>query len=112
MRAVIRRTNGRAQLLTYDDLTVDTRRRRVTRDNTVLHLTSRELALLTFLMENREHVVSRAHIIEAVWEHDFDTFSNVVDVYIRHLRSKVDDPFKRRLIHTVRGLGYVLRKEP
>jgi two-component system copper resistance phosphate regulon response regulator CusR len=57
-------------------------------------------------------VVSRTRIAAAVWDHDFDTFSNVVEVYVRYLRAKVDEPFDRPLIHTVRGAGYVLREEP
>jgi two-component system copper resistance phosphate regulon response regulator CusR len=74
-----------------------------------ISLTAREYALLQFLLEHAGEVVSRTRIVQAVWDHDFETFSNVVEVYIRYLRAKVDEPFGSRLIHTVRGVGYVLR---
>jgi DNA-binding response OmpR family regulator len=113
VRALQRRMGGRGNpVLSYADLVLDPVRRRVMRAGTALQLTAREFALLQFLLENAEEVVSRARIAEAVWDHDYDTFSNVVEVYIRYLRAKVDEPFPQRLIHTVRGFGYVLRREP
>lgn len=113
VRAVLRRSSGRASpVLTCADLELDPARHRVTRGGTEIRLTAREFALLAFLLEHRGQVVSRTRIVETVWEHDFETFSNVVEVYIRYLRAKVDEPFGRKLIHTVRGVGYALQEEP
>jgi two-component system copper resistance phosphate regulon response regulator CusR len=113
VRAVLRRTEGRAgAALRYEDLVLDPVARRVVRAGKELRLTAREFALLQFLLAHAGEVVSRTRIVEAVWEHDFETFSNVVEVYIRYLRAKVDEPFATRLIHTVRGVGYVLRSGP
>ena len=75
-------------------------------------LTSREFSLLEYLIRNQGRVLSRAQIIEHVWSFDYEGASNMVDVYIRNLRRKVDDGYDPKLIHTVRGAGYVLREEP
>ena len=113
VRAVLRRSAGRASpVLRCADLTLDPARREVKRAGKDLRLTAREFALLQFLLEHQGQVVSRARIVEAVWEHDFETFSNVVEVYVRYLRAKMDEPFATRLLHTVRGAGYVLREDP
>ena len=113
VRAVLRRSQGRpGAVLTCADLTLDPVSRRVRRGQTEVRLTAREFALLQFLLSRAGQVVSRTQIIEAVWDHDFETFSNVVEVYIRYLRAKLDEPFDHKLIHTVRGVGYVLRSEP
>ena len=113
IRAVLRRTQGRAETtLRFADLELDPVRRRVSRAGRQLSLTAREFALLQFLLGEAGKVVSRTRIVEAVWDHDFETFSNVVEVYIRYLRAKVDEPFPTKLIHTVRGVGYVLRSAP
>ncbi|AKQ66071.1 DNA-binding heavy metal response regulator [Myxococcus hansupus] len=112
IRAILRRVVQRAgPLLSHADLTLDPSTRRVTRAGETIILTVREFALLQFLLEHAGEVVSRTRIVQAVWEHDFETFSNVVEVYIRYLRTKVDAPFKLKLIHTVRGVGYVLRSQ-
>jgi two-component system copper resistance phosphate regulon response regulator CusR len=112
VRAVLRRAEGRPQpVLACADLLLDPSTRKVTRADRELRLTAREFALLEFLLANKGRVVTRTRIVEAVWEHDFETFSNVVEVYVRYLRQKVDEPFGKRLIHTVRGVGYVLRDE-
>ena len=112
VRAVLRRVSGRASgILSYADLTLDPATRKVVRQGKEIRLTAREFALLTFLLEHAGEVVSRSRIVEAVWEHDFETFSNVVEVYIRYLRAKIDEPFPRKLIQTVRGVGYSLRDE-
>ena len=111
VRAVLRRSGGRASpKLSCADLELDPGRHRVTRAGRELRLTAREFALLQFLLEKQGEVVSRTRIVEAVWEHDYETFSNVVEVYVRYLRAKVDEPFAQRLIHTVRGVGYTLRE--
>jgi two-component system copper resistance phosphate regulon response regulator CusR len=113
VRAVLRRASGRpSSVLTCEDLVLDPQRHRVTRAGVAIRLTAREFALLQFLMHHAGQVVSRTRIAAAVWEHDHDTASNVVEVYIRYLRGKVDEPFGRPLIHTVRGVGYVLGNAP
>ncbi len=110
MRAILRRVSSRASpILSHADLTLDPVTRKVVRAGVEISLTAREYALLQFLLEHAGEVVSRTRIVQAVWEHDFETFSNVVEVYIRYLRAKVDEPFGSKLIHTVRGMGYVLR---
>jgi two-component system copper resistance phosphate regulon response regulator CusR len=109
VRAVLRRVGARAaDVLRYEDLLLEPRTRRVSRAGREVQLTAREFALLQFFLEHPGEVLSRTRIVEAVWEHDFDTFSNVVDVYVRYLRQKVDEPFGKRLLHTVRGAGYRL----
>jgi two-component system copper resistance phosphate regulon response regulator CusR len=113
IRSVLRRVAGRASpVLSCADLALDPAAHRVTRAGREVRLTAREFALLQFLLQHAGEVVSRTRIAAAVWEHDFDTFSNVVEVYVRYLRAKVDEPFDRPLIHTVRGAGYVLREAP
>lgn len=93
------------------DLTLDPASHRVTRANQAVELTSREFALLDFLMRNAGRVLTRTSIIEHVWDMNFDSNTNLVDVYIRHLRAKLDDGFSPKLIHTVRGVGYVMRED-
>jgi two-component system copper resistance phosphate regulon response regulator CusR len=113
IRAVLRRVARRAlPALTCGDLVLDPHTRRVTRAGVPVRLTAREFALLHFLLQHQGEVVSRTRIAASVWEHDFDTFSNVVEVYIRYVRSKIDEPFGKPLIHTVRGAGYKLSAEP
>ncbi|AKQ65867.1 Two-component response regulator [Myxococcus hansupus] len=112
IRAILRRVVQRpGPLLSHADLTLDPATRRVTRAGENIILTAREFALLRFLLEHAGEVVSRTSIVQAVWEHDLEAFSNVVEVYIRYLRAKVDAPFKLKLIHTVRSAGYVLRSQ-
>nr|WP_216627128.1 response regulator transcription factor [Corallococcus exercitus] len=113
LRAILRRVDRRpSPLLRHGDLTLDPATRKVARAGVDILLTAREYALLRFLLEHAGEVVSRTRIVQAVWDHDFETFSNVVEVYIRYLRAKVDAPFDVKLIHTVRGVGYVLRSQP
>jgi two-component system, OmpR family, copper resistance phosphate regulon response regulator CusR len=95
--------------LQHADLIVDMSHHRVTRSGTAIELTPKELLLLSFLLRYKTQVLSRALITEHVWDMNFDADSNVVDVHIRRLRSKVDEPFAQKLIHTIRGRGYVLR---
>lgn len=114
VRAVLRRVERRqiGGVLRCGDLELDNWTRRVSRAGQDVRLTAREFALLRYLLEHQGEVVPRTRIVQAVWEHDYETFSNVVEVYIRYLRAKIDEPFGKRLIHTVRGVGYVLREEP
>jgi two-component system copper resistance phosphate regulon response regulator CusR len=94
------------------DLEVDLVRIRACRAGRRLDLTPKEFALLSLLARRTGDVLSRTLIAEQVWDMNFDSDTNVVDVHIRHLRSKLDDPFERKLIHTVRGVGYVLEERP
>jgi two-component system copper resistance phosphate regulon response regulator CusR len=113
MRAVLRRAASRASpVLSCADLVLDPAKHLVTRRGTPVRLTAREFALLQFLLEHAGEVVSRTRIAAAVWDHDFDTCSNVVEVYVRYVRAKIDEPFGPPLLHTVRGVGYVLREGP
>jgi DNA-binding response OmpR family regulator len=95
--------------LTFDDLVLDLLSRRVTRAGTVLDLRPREFALLEYLMRNVGHVVSKTMILSHLWDYNFDPQTNVVDVLVSRLREKIDRPFEKKLLHTVRGVGYVLR---
>jgi heavy metal response regulator len=112
VRALLRRgAAGPATVLAVADLRLDPVTRRVTRAGRTLELTAKEFALLEFLMRRRGQVLSRSVIAQHVWGVDFDTFSNVIDVYVNYLRKKIDAEFEPRLLRTVRGVGYVL-KEP
>jgi DNA-binding response OmpR family regulator len=111
LRALARRRIGPGRsrnLLQVADLTMDTRTRRVWRGNTLIDLTNKEYAVLACLMREPERILTRTEIAESVWNYDVYNQSNVVDVYIRNLRRKIDDPFDQKLIHTVRGAGYRL----
>lgn len=109
VRALARRGQGQAAAeLTVADLTLDPVRRRVTRAGRAIELTPKEFALLQFLMEREGEAVTRTALTEQVWGYDFDSMTNVIDVHIRRLREKMDEPFKRPLIHTLRGVGYLL----
>ncbi|MEU4578885.1 response regulator transcription factor [Nonomuraea sp. ATR24] len=108
LRALLRRDAGRRPaVLSAGDLTLDPARRRVLRGETQVELTPREFALLEFLLRRREEVVSKAEILEHVWD-TFDTDPNVVEVYVGYLRRKIDVPFGRNALQTVRGAGYRL----
>jgi two-component system, OmpR family, copper resistance phosphate regulon response regulator CusR len=104
-----RRGTANPELLRFEDLTLHVRRQQVTRGGLRIELTPKELLLLALLLEHQGNVLSRTLIAEQVWDMAFERDSNVVDVHVRRLRAKVDEPFERKLIHTVRGLGYVLR---
>jgi two-component system, OmpR family, copper resistance phosphate regulon response regulator CusR len=109
VRSLMRRTPPRAQdTIRMADLEIDLLRQRATRGGHRLDLTSKEFLLLSLLARRAGEVMSRTLIAEAVWDMNFDSDTNVVDVNVRRLRSKVDDPFPRKLIQTVRGAGYVL----
>jgi DNA-binding response OmpR family regulator len=112
LRALMRRaTTVRLTLLTYRDLTLDPAARVVTRGERRIELTNKEYALLEYLMRFPEQVIARAALLEHVWGYDFDTPSNVLEVYMNFLRKKIDAKAARKLLHTVRGVGYVLRAE-
>lgn len=112
VRSLLRRTpERRDETLTVGDLEIDPRKHKVTRSGTALTLTPKEFALLLFLASSAGDIVSRTEIVEHVWDINFDTGTNVVDVMMRRLRAKVDDPFEKKLIHTIRGVGYVLKAD-
>jgi two-component system OmpR family response regulator len=109
LRALIRRgAPERPVVLAAGDLTLDPARRRVQRGETVLQLTPREYGLLEFLLRHRGDVVTKAQILDAVWDQAFEGDPNIVEVYIRYLRRKIDLPFGRHAIETARGMGYRL----
>lgn len=109
VRSLLRRKPGRQQdRLCLEDLEIDLIRHQATRDGRRLDLTNKEFLLLSLFASRAGEVLSRALIAEQVWDMNFDPGTNVIDVHIRRLRAKVDDPFDRKLIRTVRGMGYVL----
>jgi two-component system, OmpR family, copper resistance phosphate regulon response regulator CusR len=109
---ILRRGPARQeQMVRIADLEIDVLRQRATRGSTRLDLTPKEFALLSLLARRAGVVLSRTLIAEQVWDMNFDSETNVVDVHVRRLRSKVDEPFSPKLIHTVRGVGYVLDAE-
>ena len=112
IRALLRRGKPRETKLRVADLEVDTVRRRVTRAGQPIDLKPKEYALLEFLVHNSDRPVTRSHIIEHVWDIHFDSISNVVEVHINSLRNKIDRRAAVPLIHTVRGVGYMLTDKP
>jgi two-component system copper resistance phosphate regulon response regulator CusR len=109
-KALLRRGPvNRSSSLIVGDLELDRLTQQVKRAGRRIELTAKEYALLEYLMQNVERVLSRNMIIEHVWDQSFDGITNIVDVYVRHLRSKVDDGFETKLIRTVRGAGYMIR---
>jgi two-component system copper resistance phosphate regulon response regulator CusR len=113
VRTLLRRGPARQpELVTVADLEIDLVRHRASRAGRRLDLTPKEFALLSLLARRAGEVLSRTLIAEQVWDMNFDGGTNVVDVHVRRLRAKVDDPFPHKLIHTVRGAGYVLEDRP
>jgi len=113
VQALIRRSTSGSQgptTLTVENLIMDLVKHRVTRSGLELDLQPREFSLLEYLMRNAERVVSKTMILEHVWDYNFDPQTNVVDVLICRLRNKLDRDFDKKLIHTIRGVGYVLKK--
>ncbi|MGH7454477.1 MAG: heavy metal response regulator transcription factor [bacterium] len=111
VRAILRRGPARqAETLRIADLDIDLLRHKATRAGKLLDLTPKEFLLLSLLARRKGEVLSRTLISEQVWDMNFDSDTNVVDVAIRRLRRKVDEPFSKKLIHTIRGAGYVLEE--
>lgn len=109
IRTLLRRGSEREpDVLRVADLEVDVRTRRVTRGGKPIHLTVKEFALLHLLARRQGEVLSRTLIAEHVWDMNFDSDTNVVEVAVRRLRSKIDEPYAQKLIHTIRGVGYVM----
>ncbi|MBA2251124.1 MAG: response regulator transcription factor [Nitrospirales bacterium] len=112
VRALLRRGVGEGTgLLQIEDLMLNPATREVTRGGQRIELTSKEYALLEYFMRNAGRVLTRPMIAEHVWNLDFDTFTNVIDVYVNYLRNKIDRGRERKLIHTIRGSGYVLKAD-
>jgi DNA-binding response OmpR family regulator len=111
LRALVRRHTDKTSTLKVADLSIDTRTRVVMRGTTLIRLTNKEYAILECLTREPGRVLTRTEIAESVWNYDVYNQSNVVDVYIRNLRRKIDDPFDLKLIHTIRGSGYYLSDE-
>jgi two-component system response regulator MprA len=113
VRALFRRTQPeRVQVLTFMDLTLDTSTRQATRGERSIFLTAKEYELLELFLRHPRQVLTREMIFDRVWDYDFGGESNVLDVYIRYLRQKLEQDGEPRLLHTVRGVGYVMRENP
>ncbi len=110
VRALTRRKSSSKQaILQVDDLILDPLTHRVSRAGKEIHLTAKEYTLLYYFMQNANQLVTRTMISEHVWNESFDTFTNVIDVYVNYLRKKIDDGFDRPLIQTMRGSGYIFK---
>jgi two-component system OmpR family response regulator len=111
VQALVRRASRAPEptTLKVEDLVLDLLSRRVTRGRVVIDLRPREFALLEYLMRNAGKVISKTMILSHVWDYSFDPQTNIVDVLVSRLREKIDRPFEKKLLHTVRGVGYVVR---
>ena len=107
-RALLRRGSAMPERYQVGDLVLDALRRKVTRAGASIELAPKEFSILEHLMRHCGKALSRTMIVEHVWDMDYDGLTNIVDVYIRHLRSKIDDEYPVKLIHTVRGVGYMI----
>jgi DNA-binding response OmpR family regulator len=107
-----RRAESKPILLQLADLTIDTIERQVKRGGRLIDLSAREYRLLEFLLRSQGRVCGRMQILEKVWDYDFDPGTNLVDVYVRRVRDKIDSDFSPPLLHTVRGVGYVMKEQP
>ncbi|MFL9830475.1 response regulator transcription factor [Flavobacterium sp. ARAG 55.4] len=110
--ALARRSNQEHKpndLIKIDDLEIDCRAKSVKRNGALIQLTAKEFKLLHYLARNAENILSREKILDNVWDINFDMNTNVVDVYINYLRNKIDKPYQNKLIHTIKGLGYILK---
>lgn len=112
VRSLFRR-QGESKSVVFEiaDLSMDTIAHSVKRGDKNIDLTAKEYSMLEYFLRNPRRVLTRSQIIEHIWNFDFDCDSNIVDVYIRYLRRKIDNDFEKKLLHTVRGIGYVLREE-
>jgi two-component system, OmpR family, copper resistance phosphate regulon response regulator CusR len=110
IRALLRRKEGGRTKLAFEDLNMDLVLRQVRRNGQDIPLTQKEFSLLEYFLRNANRPLTRTEIGENVWDVHFDNESNVIDVYVRHLRKKIDEPFPTRLLHTLTGYGYVLKR--
>lgn len=113
IRAVLRRgqTSDPTQKLIVGDLVLDRVGRQARRNDTVIELTAKEFQLLEYMMRNPGQILTKTMILDRVWGYDFDTQSNIIEVHVNRLRAKVDKDFSTKLIHTVRGVGYVIKAQ-
>ncbi|WP_415931124.1 response regulator transcription factor [Zhenpiania hominis] len=112
VRVLIRKKSGnKTNTYTLADLTLDAQSREVKRGDTPISLSSQEFAILEYMIMNKNVVLSRDNLERHIWSYDYEGSSNMIDVYIRYLRKKIDEKFEPKLIHTVRGVGYVLKEE-
>ena len=112
VRVLIRKKSGnKTNTYTLADLTLDDQSREVKRGDTPISLSSKEFAILEYMIMNKNVVLSRDNLERHIWSYDYEGSSNMIDVYIRYLRKKIDEKFEPKLIHTVRGVGYVLKEE-
>ena len=110
IRSLLRRGQVETQTeLKVGDLTLDMVSHKVSREGEEIELTGKEYSLLEYFMRNEGKVLTRTMIAEHVWDYNFDTFTNVIDVYVNHLRKKIDKKYPAKLLHTLRGVGYVMR---
>jgi DNA-binding response OmpR family regulator len=113
LRAMTRPAYGLADnILSIDDLTVNCTSHEVKRGDRIISLSAKEYTLLTYMLKNKGRVLSREQLENHVWNFDYEGGSNIVEVYIRYLRKKIDDGCEKKLIHTIRGIGYVIRENP
>lgn len=113
VRALLRRrANEKMDILTVGDLSLSTSTHRVKRGGRKIELTPKEYALLEYFMRNPNRILTRTLITEHVWDYHFDPETNVIDVYVNYLRKKIDHGFQKKLIHTIRGSGYIMKDEP
>ncbi|MFB0507033.1 MAG: response regulator transcription factor [Thermodesulfobacteriota bacterium] len=113
VRALLRRkAKEKTDILTIGDLSLSTSTHRVKRGTREIELTPKEYALLEYFMRNPNRILTRALITEHVWDYHFDPETNVIDVYVNYLRKKIDQGFEKKLIHTIRGSGYMMKDEP
>ena len=111
VRVLLRRGKAEVKtILQISDLTLDLVSHKVNRGGDEIELTGKEYSLLEYFMRNQEKVLTRTMIAEHVWDYNFDTFTNVIDVYINHLRKKIDKGRQRKLLHTLRGVGYIMKE--
>jgi len=112
VRSLLRRgAQEKSTVLRIADLQLDTVVHKAKRGDTSIELTGKEYALLEYFMRNVNRVLTRTILSEHIWHYSFDTGTNIVDVYVNHLRSKIDDRFEKKLLHTIRGVGYILKDE-
>jgi heavy metal response regulator len=112
VRALLRRgVQDRGAEIRFADLRLDPVAHKVWRSNKEIELTAKEYALLEYFMRNPNQILTRTMIAEHVWDYTFDSFTNIIDVYVNYLRKKVDRDYDKKLIHTVRGIGYVMKEE-
>ena len=110
IRAMLRRKlDEKETILTCGDLTLDLISREVYRNNNPIELTTKEFAILEYFLRNKGRILTKSQIAEHVWNYEFDYRSNIIEVYIRYLRKKIDDSYEKKLIHTIRGVGYKIK---